>query len=192
MSKLHFFYGVMGASKSVQLITQAYNNQQNDIKTLVFKPISDTRQNGIRSRIGAECAATAVHKIPANIIIASNAQFVLIDEIQFFPESDVDKLVDLADAFGVNIFCYGLMTNIHEQIFPTSRRLIEVGATLHRMDTNCQAGGCLNRATHNARFNADGTIDLAGDVLKPGAADYKSLCRKHYTALRCGNTIRCK
>ena len=69
---------------------------------------------------------------------------VLVDEIQFFTPADVDILVRIADTTPTIVMCYGLMVDSNEQIFPASRRLIEVGAKLHRMESMCQMPGCMH------------------------------------------------
>lgn len=43
MAKLHFFYGTMGSSKSLDLIRANYNYREKGLQTLVFKPAVDTR-----------------------------------------------------------------------------------------------------------------------------------------------------
>ena len=38
MANLHFHYGVMGASKSAQLLINAHNFEQNNVKAEIIKP----------------------------------------------------------------------------------------------------------------------------------------------------------
>ncbi len=59
--KLYFKYGVMGSSKSSDLIRIEYNYKERGMKTLVFVPDVDTRSSGkVLSRTGFSADATAV------------------------------------------------------------------------------------------------------------------------------------
>ena len=88
---------------------------------------------------------------------------ILVDEVQFFSESDIDRLVQIADLQDKIVLCYGLMVDSNEKIFPASRRLSEVGAKLHRMDSTCQIDGCMKLATHHLRFDTNGHVIRSGD-----------------------------
>lgn len=184
MANLHFHYGTMGSSKSAQLIINAYNFRRNNTPVEVIKPATDTRFNAqeIVSRIGIETPATPMKSL-MHYYPAPETRVLLVDEVQFFTPSDIDCMVDIADNHGVIVMAYGLMVDSNEQIFPASRRLIEVGAKLHRMESNCQIPGCLNLATHHLRFDRDGHVIHAGDQIALGDANYKSVCRKHFNMM---------
>ncbi len=53
---LHFYYGVMGSSKTAQLLMQRYNLQQLGLKVAVLKPAIDTRAEHdiVYSRVGLQ------------------------------------------------------------------------------------------------------------------------------------------
>ena len=184
MANLHFHYGVMSSSKSANLIINAYNFKKNGNKVEVVKPAFDNRFSSqkIVSRIGLECDATAMPNL-TQYTPAPDTDVVLVDEVQFFSESDVDKLVHIADQQNKIVMCYGLMVDSNEKIFPASRRLIEVGAKLHRMDSNCQINGCMKLATHHLRFDANGKVIRAGEQFALGDSNYKSVCRGHYNEI---------
>ena len=59
---LHFYYGVMGSSKTAQLLMQRYNYQQLGLKVALVKPAVDTRagQNVVFSRVGLQADAELV------------------------------------------------------------------------------------------------------------------------------------
>lgn len=184
MANLHFHYGVMSSSKSAALIVNAYNFNRNGNTVEVIKPAYDNRFGAqkIVSRIGLECDAMALPNLQT-YSPQKNTDVVLVDEVQFFTPSDIDKLVHIADQQHKIVMCYGLMVDSNEQIFPASRRLIEVGAKLHRMDSNCQINGCMKLATHHLRFAPDGSVIHAGDQFALGDSNYKSVCRGHYNQL---------
>lgn len=184
MATLHFHYGVMSSSKSAALIIAAYNFTKNGNKTEVIKPSFDTRfgNEKIVSRIGLSWDAMTMPNLQT-YTPSNDTHVLLVDEVQFFSPSDIDKLVQIADTQNKIVMCYGLMTDSNEKIFPASQRLIEVGAKLHRMESNCQINGCMKMATHHLRFAPDGTVIRAGDQFALGDSNYKSVCRHHYNEL---------
>lgn len=193
MSNLHFHYGVMGSSKSALLGINAFNFIHTGNKIEVLKPTTDNRdsQTKIVSRIGIETDARALPNLCA-YVPKPDTQFILVDEVQFFAESDIDTLVRIADNSEVVILCYGLMVDSNEHIFPASRRLVEVGATLHRMESTCQIPGCTHMATHHLRFDDAGTVIRAGNQIAIGASQYKSVCRRHFNCLYYGSQVKTK
>ncbi|MDE6478222.1 MAG: hypothetical protein K2L94_03160 [Alphaproteobacteria bacterium] len=185
MANLHFHYGTMGSSKSAQLLINAYNQNKNGNKTEILKPQTDTRfsTDHVDSRIGGLSApATALANLN-QYWPATDTKMILIDEIQFFAPSDIDRLVRIADTTPVIVMCYGLMVDSNEQMFPASRRLIEVGAKLHRMESTCQMPGCMRLATHHLRFDATGDVIRAGKQICVGDSAFKSVCRQHFNAI---------
>lgn len=184
MANLHFHYGTMGSSKSAQLIINAYNFRRNNTPVEVIKPQFDTRFSDARivSRIGID---TDAHALPdlKNYIPKPGTKIILVDEIQFFSPDDINKLVHIADNMGVIVMCYGLMVDSNEQIFPAARRLIEVGAKLHQMQSNCQIDGCMKLATHHLRFDNNGNVIRAGEQIALGDSNYKSVCRMHFNRM---------
>ena len=181
MANLHFHYGTMGCSKSALLIINAYNQNKNGNKTEIIKPKVDNRfsSDAVNSRIGISAPAVVMESL-VNWRPMPDTKMVLIDEIQFFSPSDIDHLVHIADNSPVIIMCYGLMIDSNECIFPASRRLIEVGAKLHRMESTCQIPGL---ATHHLRFDNTGNVVRAGAQIAVGDGMYKSVCRRHFNAL---------
>lgn len=184
MATLHFHYGVMISSKSALLIINAYNYSRNGVQTQVIKPSFDTRfsSDTVKSRIGIETPALAMPNLQ-DFTPAPDTRVLLVDEVQFFSPADIDKLVRIADDMNITVMCYGLMSDSNEQIFPASKRLIEVGAELHLHESSCQINGCMELATHHLRFDKDGRVIRAGDQFALGDSNYKSVCRRHYNML---------
>ena len=58
MAKLHFFYSTMNAGKSTALLQTHHNFEENNLKSLLFLPNTDSNNdlniNKIKSRIGIE------------------------------------------------------------------------------------------------------------------------------------------
>ena len=186
MQNLKFFYGTMASGKSIHLLQTRYNFLQKNLKVWVIKPKTDrTNEPIITSRIGLECPAEIMSNIRWEDIIKRNefySDLILIDEIQFFKPKDIDSLVKLADTYGRLIFCYGLITDVNEKLFPASKHLVEVGAELHLLENPCQLIGCKNTATHHLRYHKSGYIIKDGKsvVVDDGNVIYKSVCRQCY------------
>lgn len=184
MANLHFHYGVMSSSKSASLIINAHNFTKNGNQVEVIKPAFDTRFSNqqINSRLGLSWNAIALPNLK-NYAPAPDTKVILVDEIQFFSESDIDILVQIADKQNKIIMCYGLLIDSNEKMFPASKRLIEVGAKLHHMESNCQIMGCMKMATHHLRFDQNGHVIRSGDQFALGDSNYKSVCRGHFNEL---------
>ena len=184
MAKLHFHYGTMSSSKSAQLIINAYNLNNQGKQTEIIKPKTDNRFSSSRvdSRVGISADALVLDNL-SDYSPHADTKMLLVDEIQFFSPSDVDALVHIADNTPVIVMCYGLMVDSNEQIFPASRRLVEVGAKLHRMESMCQMPGCMHLASHHLRFDANGDVVRAGAQIAVGDSNYKSVCRMHYNQM---------
>lgn len=187
MANLHFHYGVMGAAKTANLLTTAFNLQQTGKRVEIIKPQRDNRfsDNEIVSRVGLRMPAVSLKNLDS-YVPKPDTQFILIDEIQFFNPTDIDKLSRIANYSKAIIMCYGLMTDSNEHLFPASQRLVEVGAKLHLIESNCQIDGCMNLATHNARFDENGRIITDGPQIAVGADQYKSVCRMHFERFKRG------
>ncbi|MBR4475772.1 MAG: thymidine kinase [Alphaproteobacteria bacterium] len=185
MAKLHFYYGVMGSSKSAQLIINAFNYRKSGKNVEVIKPAIDTRfdVNKVTSRAGDLSVDALALKNLDNYQPKPETNVVFVDELQFFSPADVDKLAHFADIQDKIVICYGLMVDSNEKLFPASQHMIEIGAELHTMESNCQIDGCLHRATHHLRFDGAGNVIRAGEQVVLGDSNYKSVCRMHYNQM---------
>ena len=106
---LHFMHGVMGSSKTAQLLMQRYNLQQLGLKVAVVKPAVDTRAGAdiVYSRVGLKAKAEIVlqphHSIKEQLMwlavqrAHNDFQFVLVDEAQFLSPDQVQELADMAE-----------------------------------------------------------------------------------------------
>lgn len=185
-NKLHFFYGTMNSGKSASLIQEHYNFNQKNADAWAIKPAIDrTNEPKITSKTGLECPATIMKEIKWEDIILMRefySKVYLIDEVQFFKPKDIDNLVKLADTYSRLIFCYGLLTDTNEKLFPASKHLIEVGAKLHELKTTCEMVGCMNSANHHLKYHPSGFIihDKKSVDIDDGHIIYKSVCRQCY------------
>ena len=181
MAKIHFYYGVMSASKSAMLGINAFNFNRTGNKWEAINPSKDNRDSktDIVSRIGVRTSALALSNLN-NYTPKKDTQFLLIDEVQFFSIRDIDKLVQIADSSNVTIFCYGLKVDSNGNLFPASAKLITVADELHCMETVCEIPGCTEMASHHLRFDSNNNVIRNGTSVEIGASQYKSVCRKHF------------
>ena len=188
---LHFFHGVMGSSKTAQLLMQRYNYQQLGLKVALLKPAVDTRisLSTVYSRVGLRAEAEVVlHpgdsvREQLNWLAVQHAhndyEYVFVDEAQFLSEEQVQELADLAD--GREIFCYGLKTDFMGQFFPGSAALLRLAEDIQEV-----TGGlcwCGKKATMNTRVDAEGNVIKHGEQVlidNQQQIKYIGLCYKHW------------
>ena len=171
----------MGSSKSLRLLTTAYNFEEKGIPFLVLKPSIDTRdgESVIKSRVGLERECLSIDtdfdiynavKNYNNMLIStlSKLEWILVDECQFLTEEQVEQLSKIVDKLDINVMCYGLRTDFTSHCFPASRRLFELADYLEEVKTRCSCG---RKASINARFNENGELVLQGNQILVGGND---------------------
>ncbi len=188
---LHFYYGVMGSSKTAQLLMQRYNLQQLGIKVALVKPAIDTRAgvDVVYSRAGLEAKAEVVlqrhHSVKEQLmwLAVQNAhndfQFVLVDEAQFLSPEQVTELADMSD--NLEIFCYGLKTDFQGTFFPGSDALFRLAEDI--MEVPGGLCWCGKKATMNTRIDGNGKVIKEGEQVlidNQQKIRYIGLCYKHW------------
>ena len=184
MAKLYFKYGAMGSSKTAQALITKYNYEENGMQVWLIKPSADTRDGMdiLRSRIGlyAQVQVMDPQTDIYEIFRASHqgSHVVIADEAQFFTPQQIDQLRTIVDDFAVPVICYGLRTDFMCNLFPGSRRLMEVADSFQEIKTVCDCGV---KATVNARIDADGYVVTEGaQVVLGGNDSYIAMCHKCY------------
>lgn len=192
MSKLYFRYGAMNSGKSTALLQAAFNYEERGHQVLLAKPQIDTKgQSEIVSRLGLARPVdftVGPDEDIYNLFAAERARVLretglpvsclLVDEAQFFTESQVDDLLRIAIVEGVPVLAYGIRTDFQTVAFPGSRRLLEVAHSLEELKTICRCG---RKAMFNARKIGDRFI-FDGDQIAIDGVDvtYESLCGACY------------
>ena len=183
MAKLYFRYGAMGSSKSAKALITKFNYEEKEMRVWLLKPAVDTRDGVgvVTSRIGLSQ--------PADVITADMDLFsifqererefydvIIADEAQFFTPVQIEQLRDIVDLYNVPVFCYGLRTDFRTQLFPGSKRLLELADSISELKTVCACGG---KAIVNARLDKDGTVLTQGaQVMLGGNERYVPMCYK--------------
>lgn len=188
---LHFFHGVMGSSKTAQLLMQRYNYLQLGLTVALVKPAVDTRisVNTVYSRVGLKAEAEIVlepgHSVQEQLNwlavqqAHSDFQYIFVDEAQFLTEEQVQEIADMADER--EIFCYGLKTDFMGNFFPGSAALFRLAEDIQEV-----TGGlcwCGKKATMNTRIDSKGNVIKQGEQVMIDNQDeirYIGLCYKHW------------
>ncbi len=188
---LHFFYGVMGSSKSAMLLMQRHNYLQLGRRVALIKPAIDTRIDAVTvySRVGLQAAADIVLDAGSSVREQlswlavrhghNTFPFVFVDEAQFLTEAQVQEIADMSDEH--EFYCYGLKTDFLGNFFPGSAALMRLAEEISEVP-----GGlcwCGSKATMNARVDANGTVIKHGEQVlidNQQAIRYVGLCYYHW------------
>ena len=180
----------MSSGKSLNLLSTAYNLEDNNIQIMVLKPSLDTRdgEGVIRSRAGLERKCIMVDgdmnlykaiKAYRNVLASQleTLKWVIVDEAQFLTEEQIDQLSDVVDFLDINVMCFGLRTDFQSHLFPGSKRLFAIADDLEEIKSSCECGE--KKSSINARFDENGEIITEGSQVEIGGNDkYKAICRK--------------
>lgn len=172
--KLVTVLGVMGSGKTERLI-QDYNRLVAEGESVViFKPITDTRDNKdvVKSRSGATAPALSVSDVSDIYDLEDKLHgTILIDEIQFFDQKDVVNSLLALTIMGLDVYCYGLDLTSDGITFG------RVGDILAQSDEVIKLKMKCTRCDNLARISSYNGDDKQGDV-KVGDLDvYEPICR---------------
>ncbi len=184
MAKLHFYYSVMGAGKTTSLLQAEYNYFHQGFKPLIIKPKLDDREGfndgwgKIQSRILiGEHKALYIENINAKELKTKvDFNILLVDEVQFFKEADIEALSDIVDEFDIPVICYGLKTDTNGNLFEGTKKLLAIADDIKEMKHICKCGA---KANMHIRY-IDGVLDKSGQsiAIEKGNITYESVCRK--------------
>lgn len=183
MAKLYFRYGAMNCGKTMHLLQTDHNYKENNLKTIVIKPIVDTKGGAcIVTRIGLKRKVDLLLKPNDNVrqvLDLKDVACILVDEAQFLQPHQVEDLWKIAKLSDIPVICYGLRTKFTSKFFIGSKPLMELADELEELVTICACG---SKAKFNARkvngeFVTDGAeIAIDGE----NNVTYEPLCGKCY------------
>tara|TARA_Y100000401_G_scaffold55170_1_gene43528 strand:+ start:966 stop:1562 length:597 start_codon:yes stop_codon:yes gene_type:complete len=192
MGKIIFRHGTMSSGKTTLLLQTHFNlNEAFPGQVMLLNKNDRCGNNICSSRTGASQIATTVENgdVICDLVDAYQEEkkvtvnSILVDEIQFFSEDQVDSLAWLADMREINIHIFGLLTSYKGQLFPSSRRVLELADEIKQIK-NGKRCWCGLPATHNALF-VGGKRSYEGEdtiVDNNAVVDYQVVCRKHFLA----------
>lgn len=184
MAKLHFKYGAMNSGKSDTLIKTAYNYEERGLNVIVVKPEVDSRGGEYVTARGGHSRRVDIHAnetvdLAAVIAEEVDVSCVLVDEAQFLTEPQVGQLYYVAKLHNISVICYGLRADFLTELFPGSKRLLEIADNIEKLPTMCFCG---SQAEFNTR-KLNGTYVFVGDQVAiegEGTVEYDSLCGSCY------------
>ena len=168
-------------------IQDAYNYEELGLHAILIVPSIDNRFSDddlAVSRTGLSYPAIKIddelniYHLIYNRALREKIDAVIIDEAQFLTVEQVDQLAKIVDMLEIPVIAYGLKTTFKAELFPASKRLLELADKIEEpRKTLCWCG---KKAIMNARV-VDGKVVKDGDMFVVGGNDtYKPLCRKHY------------
>lgn len=187
MAKLYYKYGTMAGGKTLDLIRCAYNYKERGMNVITLKSIIDTREGMseciIKSRTGSQIKANWINltdnifEIVNNYIGKTKLDAVLIDEVQFLKDEQIEQLQKIAIELDIPVVCYGLKTDFKGYLFPAISRLLALCDSVEEIKSLCHCG---KLAKQNAKI-IDGQIITDGETIQVGGNEkYISLCNKCY------------
>lgn len=189
MARLVFFQGPMGCGKST-LALQRHHTSSAGGRAVLLLTRHDREGATITSRIGLQQPATVVgedtdvHELVRDLLArGASIDEIVLDEAQFVTPAQVDQLARVVDELGIEVLAFGLLTDFRTELFPGSRRLVELADVIRRLQVESRCW-CGEVGTHNAR-TVDGRITRSGDQvvvgdLGAGSIGYEVLCRRHH------------
>ena len=197
MATLTYFTGPMNCGKSTLALQVDYTNASAGRRGLRFTCLDRGGEARISSRIGLVASAIEVvpgfsfwEHVTAELTAGHRVDYVVCDEAQFYTTAQVDDLARIVDELGIEVFCFGILTDFRTELFPGSRRLIELADRIENLQARPRCW-CGEPATHNARV-VDGVMVVEGEQIAvgdtegggAGVVSYEVLCRAHHRALQ--------
>jgi thymidine kinase len=103
---------------------------------------------------------------------------ILVDEAQFLGTYQIEQLRMVTDSLQIPVYCYGLRTDFRTNLFPGSRRLLELADCIEEVETTCHY--CANKAILNLK-HVNGVADTSGPTVQLGAEEkYYPTCFSCY------------
>ncbi len=195
MAELVFFSGTMDCGKSTLALQMDHNHRARGRSGLIFTKLDRAGENMLSSRLGLSTAALEVtegldfwDEVVRRATQGGRVDYIICDEAQFYSPAQVEELARVVDEMGIDVYCFGITADFRAELFPGSRRLIELAdrTQVLQVEALCWCG---RRATHNARI-VDGVMVVEGDQVvvgdtgagaaSAGHTEYEVLCRRHY------------
>ncbi|HET7901813.1 MAG TPA: thymidine kinase [Candidatus Nanopelagicales bacterium] len=191
MAELVFFSGTMDCGKSTLALQTDHNHAARGRAGVVFTSLDRAGEFTLSSRLGLKVPAVEVspqtdfwqHVVDA-LESGGRCDYLICDEAQFYTSEQVDQLARIVDDLGVDVFCFGILTDFRTRMFPGSARLVELADKVQVLQVEALCW-CGSRATHNARtVNGEMVVEgeqvVVGDTFSADVVAYEVLCRRHH------------
>lgn len=185
LGRLTVVCGSMYAGKSEELIRRARRALYAKKRVQVFKPAIDSRydERMVVTHMGVSHEAVPVVGVEElRGQVEAGADYVCIEEVQFFDPSIVDLVVELADR-GVEVVCAGLDQDFRRQPFGPMGVLMAVADEVVKLRAICIV--CGEPASHTQRIIDGKPAGWDDPIVLIGATEsYEARCRRCYQMRR--------
>ena len=190
VADLTYFTGPMDCGKSTLALQVAYTESTAGRQGRLFTMLDRSGEAAITSRIGLTSPAIEVTVeldlwtyVVSELTGGRRVDFLVCDEAQFYTPAHIDQLARIVDELQIDVFCFGILTDFRTELFPASRRLVELCDRLEMLQVRPRCW-CGEPATHNARtingvMVTEGSQVVVGDIGDAEVA-YQVLCRRHH------------
>ncbi|MGH3413329.1 MAG: thymidine kinase [Marmoricola sp.] len=204
MAELQFFTGTMDSGKSTLALQTNHNHASRGRCGRIFTAHDRAGQATLSSRLGLQHVAIEVpdgfdfwRYTVESLTHGARIDYLICDEAQFYAPVQIEQLAKVVDELQIDVFCFGILTDFRTELFPGSRRLVELADRMQVLQVEALCW-CGKRATHNARTE-DGEMVTEGEVIVVGdtaddpadgsapaeptvepTVDYEVLCRQHH------------
>jgi len=192
MAELGFFSGTMDCGKSTLALQMDYNHRRRGRRGVIFSKLDRAGSAMISSRHRMATEAVEVEDgldfwdtVVRWLTAGEPIDYLICDEAQFYTGEQVEGLARIVDELGIDVFCFGITSDFRTELFPGSKRLIELADRVQVLQVSALCW-CGRRATHNARI-IDGIMVVEGEQVVVGdtgtgaEVEYEVLCRRHYS-----------
>ncbi len=190
VAELTYFTGPMDCGKSTLALQVAYTESTAGRQGRLFTMLDRSGEATITSRIGLTSPALEVTSeldlwkyVVSELTGGRRVDFMVCDEAQFYTPAHIDQLARIVDELQIDVFCFGILTDFRTELFPASRRLVELCDRMEMLQVRPRCW-CGEPATHNARtvngvMVTEGSQVVVGDIGDAEVA-YQVLCRRHH------------
>ena len=191
---VRFFHGPMDCGKSTLALQLDYNHSRQGRHGLLLTKHDRSGPARISSRIGISRRAIEISDdeniadlVRRHWSQGDRVDYLIVDEAQFFTESQIDQLAELADDVQVDVYAFGIATDFRGKLFPGSARLFELADEVAplQVEVLCWCGriGRFNGRIVDGRIVRHGATVIVADVgasQDPARVRYQVLCRIHH------------
>jgi thymidine kinase len=171
MANLVFKYSAMNGGKTINILQAAHNYEENGFKVTIIKAKIDTKgKDFIVSRVGLSRPVDILLKENESLLTEKNykkyytSKVILVDEVEFLTESQIEDLWTIAHLINIPVLTYGLKSNFKGEIFSSGvAKLFAVADDIEEVGSSSLCI-CGKRAVFNARKVND-TYSSSGDVV---------------------------
>lgn len=192
MGTFTIYTGVMGAGKTSILITMSKNLTYNNNRVYHIKPEGDTRDGhkiysrNITDHIIADLLISPEAKIPTAELIDKCIDYVIVDEVQFMTEKQVNQLYELSAKTHINVLLFGIKMTWKGTIFPSMALALSLADPNGISTISAKSGN--KDLTHHiklidgepADISTDDDVAEAGDLTEESVVKYKPVTKQEF------------